>query len=120
MHIHADLALLKELEAFPELGTGTFAHTALVGKIIRETAALSDVELRSIRRDIPWMSIFLAAMISAGTGYWTYVLNESAFRWYSVVPGTFAALMFISILGMLGRKVEMSPDGDPAGVVEPG
>jgi hypothetical protein len=112
MQILADLALLKELEGFAELGSGTFAHAVLVNKIIRETAALSDVDLRTTRPDIPWMSILLAVMMMGGTGYWTYVLDESSLRWYSVFPGIFATMMFISILGMIVRKKEETPPSD--------
>lgn len=107
--IEEDLKLLRDLEAFPAFGPGTFSHTALSNKIILEVAMLAGVDLRTTRRDIPWSSVVFAALLSAGFGYWTAVLNESGFRWYSSFPGIFAGLMFISILGMLGRKVESAP-----------
>jgi hypothetical protein len=116
--IRADLDLLKELEGFPDLAPGTFAYTTLQNRIIVDVMRLAGVDLRTSRRDIPWLSVVFAVLLAAGFGYWTAVLNESGFRWYSLFPGVFAGLMFISILGMLGRKVGASPgDGSDGAAV---
>jgi hypothetical protein len=121
--IRADLDLLKELEGFPDLAVGTVAYTALQKRIIVDVMMLAGVDLRTSRRDIPWTSVVFAVLLVAGFGYWAAVLNESGFRWYSLFPGVFAGLMFVSILGMLGRKVEASPgdssDGAAAGEQQP-
>jgi hypothetical protein len=111
--IQADLDLLKELEGFPDLAAATVAYTALQNRIIVDVMMLAGVDLRTSRRDIPWSSVVFTVLLAAGFGYWTAVLSESGFRWYSLFPGVFAGLMFVSILGMLGRKVEASPGDGP-------
>ena len=52
-------------------------------------------------RKIPWSSLIIAAIVGAGLGYLTYVLNEDGFAWYSLFPGFVAFLMGVSIFGML-------------------
>jgi hypothetical protein len=100
--IREDLGLLRELETFPDyFGRDTWPHTVLATRISLDVARLSGVDLPSERRKIPWSSIVLAALVGAPLGYLTFTLNEDGFRWYSLFPGAVAALMGISILGML-------------------
>jgi hypothetical protein len=43
----------------------------------------------------------LGAGVGAPLGYWTFQINQDGFEWYSLFPGAVAALMAISLLGML-------------------
>jgi hypothetical protein len=100
--IRENLELLRELDAFPDyFGKGTFAYTALADYIVLEVAKLAEIELPSKRREIPWSALVTAAILGGGTGHLTYVLNKNGFRWYSIFPGAFAALMLLGIWGML-------------------
>lgn len=83
-------------------------------RVTLEVARLSGVEL-SRKKKIPWSGVVLALIIGTPLAYWTFTLDRDGFRWLSVVPGTFAALMFIAILGMLFDRDEPSADvkGEP-------
>ena len=76
---------------------------------------MSGVEL-SRKKKIPWSGVVLALIIGAPLAYWTFTLDRNGFRWLSILPGTFAALMFIAVLGMLFDRDEPSDDakGEPA------
>lgn len=65
-------------------------------------------------------TIVLSALFGSGFGYLTDLLNGGGFVWYSLVPGTLAALMTIVFVSELfnpgsARSVEKSDDTQPVG-----
>lgn len=122
--IREDLDLLDRLRGSPDFGPDSAPHRFLTGRVTLEVAKLSGVEL-SHKKKIPWASVVVASIIGAPLAYWTFVLDQDGFRWLSVLPGAFAALMFIAVLGMLFDRDEPSEeaksesaDGDDASMSE--
>lgn len=107
--IRQDLELLHELEKFPHLGPGTWAHQMLSGHIEFEIAKLAGIEFP--RRNIPWGSVVLAAVVGFPLGYVTYVLNKDGFNWWSLIPGIVSGLMLFGLLGLLLAPEEKTSEG---------
>lgn len=97
--IRDDLALLTELSDHADFGRGSWPHQALMNRVALDVARLAGVPVKNRKR--PWPSVVLALLIGGPLGYWTYTLNDDGFVWYSLFPGVVAAMMLISILGML-------------------
>jgi hypothetical protein len=121
--IRDDLDLLDRLRSSPDFGPDSAPHRFLTGRVTLEVAKLSGVEL-SHKKKVPWASVVVASIIGAPLAYWTFVLDQDGFRWLSLLPGVFAALMFIAVLGMLFDRDEPeeakseSTGGDDASMSE--
>jgi hypothetical protein len=107
--IRDDLHLLEELAEHEDFGRGSWPHQALMHRVSLDVAKLSGVPLGKRR---PWPSVILAILIGVPLGYWTYVINQNGFQWYSVFPGIVAALMGVSLLGMLFPSEEEQVFGE--------
>lgn len=105
--IRDDLDLLERLRSSPDFGPDSASHRFLTERVTFEVARLSGVEL-SRKKKIPWSGVVMALIIGAPLAYWTFTLDRDGFRWLSLLPGTFAALMFIAVLGMLFDRDESS------------
>lgn len=81
--ILADLDLLDRLRDSHAFGPDSPAHWFLVQHISLEVAKLANVELKR-KKKVPWASVAFALLIGAPLGFWTYELNKSGFRWFSL------------------------------------
>lgn len=109
--VRDNLSLLEELKKDEILSTHTPAIGWIAGKIALDVARLSGQPLGARKKPVPRGAVIFAALLTVGLGYWTYVLTRDGFVWYSVFPGTGAALFAISILGMFtNRQIPDDPD----------
>jgi hypothetical protein len=108
--IREDLELLGALRDSPDFGTDSVAHRFLVEHVTTEVAKLAGIELKR-KRKIPWGPVAFALLIAVPLAYWTYKLNQDGFQLLSLLPGTFAAMMLVSVFGMLLGEEE-SPEGE--------
>jgi hypothetical protein len=98
-HIRDDLQLITGLADHADFGRGSWPHQALMNRVALDVGRLAGVPMPG--RKIPWRSAILALLIGVPCGYATYTMNGSGFNWWSLVPGTLAAVMAISFIGML-------------------
>ena len=112
--VRDNIALLEELRKDAVLSQHTPTIGWLAGKVIVDVARLSGEPLGPKKKPIPKGSVFVAFLFAAGAAWWTYTINRDGFVWYSVFPGTFAAAMLISILGMTtNRNLPADPELPP-------
>lgn len=115
--IRENLALIDDIETKPALSDLAMGSAWMKGRVVVDLARLAGHELGTRKKPIQWGSVVLAALLGIGFGLWTYLLNDDGFVWYSVFPGTIAALMLISLLGLFTNR-ELPPDeGVPQGAV---
>lgn len=107
--VRENLALAEQIEKSERLREFSLVSGWLHGRIALDVARLTDQDLGSDKKPIPWSSVALAATFAAGFGFWTYWINRDHFVWYSVFPGIVAALFGISILGLFTNR-EKSPE----------
>jgi hypothetical protein len=113
--IRDNLALVEELRKNEIFAQHTPTVGWLAGKVVVDVARLSGEPLGPKKKPIPRGSVIFASVFALGAGWWTYLINRSGFEWYSIFPGTFAAVMLISIIGMTTNR-ELPADPElPAG-----
>ncbi|WP_280696476.1 hypothetical protein [Kitasatospora sp. GP82] len=125
--IRENLALAEELQKNTILNEHTPVAVWLYGRIALDVAKLTGQPLGVPKKPIPKGSVVAAAVISAGFGWWVYLIDRGGFVWYSVFPGSVSVLMLISILGMTtNREIpdasqgsgQQDPEGEEAGAAE--
>lgn len=107
--IKDNLALVEEIEKHDLLRDHTLASGWLQGRIAIDVARLSGQQLGTAKAPVPKGSVALAAVSAVLFGAWTYWIDRDGFVWYAVFPGIVAALMLISIAGMLTNR-ELPPE----------
>jgi hypothetical protein len=107
--IRDDLELLERLRSSPDFGPASAPHRFLIERITLEVARLSGVEL-SRRKKVPWGGVVLALILGVPLAYLTFAMDRGGFNWLSLLPGAFAVLMFIAVLGMLFDRDESSEE----------
>lgn len=109
--IRDDLVLLEELRKEELLVQHSPVVAWMAGKIALDTARLTRQPLGPKKKPIAWASVILAAVFGIAAALWTWYLDRDGFQWYSVFPGTLAALLGISIIGMTAnRQLPADPD----------
>ena len=108
--IHDDLGLLRELETFEQFGKGSAAHTWLTNHILLQVAEFSGLDLRTVRRKIPWGAVIVGTCIWAPLGWLTYYLVSRGHPWLAIIPAVPAAVLFLSTLFMFANKEELPTD----------
>ena len=109
--IRENLSLLIELDKDEILKEHSPAAMWLRGKVVIDVAKLSGQPLGTPKKPVPKGGLILAALLCAGLSYWTYYMNRNAFVWYSLIPGAFAFVFAISILGMFtDREIPSSEE----------
>lgn len=109
--IREDLVLLGDLRKEELLVEHTPVLAWITAKIAIDTARLTRQPLGPKKKPIPWGSVIFAVLLAIASALWTLYLNRNGFEWYSVFPGTIAALFTISILGMTtNRRLPADPD----------
>lgn len=115
--IRENLALIDEIETKPALNELAMGSAWMKGRVVVDLARLAGHELGTRKKPIEWGSVTLAAVLGMGFSLWTYFLNDDGFVWYSIFPGTVAALMFVAFAGMFMNR-ELPPDEQiPQGAV---
>lgn len=118
--IRDDLVLLRELEAFPDLfGPGTLAHTWLTDHILFQVAEFSGIDLRTVRRKVPWGAVIVSTCIWAPLGWFTYYLVDSGHPFWAIVPALPAGLLALVTVFMFGNKEELPEGASAAGTSAP-
>ena len=115
--IAGELELLASVEKNQILNDHTGAPTWLHGKILLDIAKLTGVPIGTKKKPIPWGSVILAGVFCGGLSVWTYILNSGGFVWYSLIPGIFAVLFAVSILGLVTNREIPPGEGLPPGAV---
>src|SRR5688572_8126931 len=98
-HIRDEMQLVTELAEHPDFGRGSWPHQALMNRVALDVARLAGVRISG--RKFPWSTAFWTLVIGGLFGYWTFKLNQDHFQWRSLVPGVVAALMAVSLFGMI-------------------
>lgn len=96
--IQRDLDLLERLRDLPEFGDESAAHAFLTNKVTIEVARLAGVQFK---QPIQKGSVVLAFFIGTPFAYWAYWLSQDGFSWWSLIPGAVAAMMAMSIVGLI-------------------
>lgn len=107
--IRENLELLRELQTDAVLRDHTPAAAWLQGRVAIDIAKLAGHELGTPKKPIPWGSLIVALLLSAGFALWTHLLTRDGFVWYSVFPAGAALLMIVSVVGMLTNR-ELPPE----------
>lgn len=117
-----NLELLKMPRAEADFGDGSLAVQALVKSIEFDVCLMSGVDLRQFRRQVSWGAVVLAAILCGGASYLSDFFGQWVDWWYAAIPGVFALLMFVTLLGLLNNRVENPPPGvttpKPAGMID--
>jgi hypothetical protein len=120
--IHEDLGLLRELETFEEFGKGSPAHAWLTNHILLQVADFSGLDLRTVRRKVPWGAVIVGTCIWAPLGWLVYYLVSRGHPWFAILPAVPAAIMFLTTVFMFANKEELPSeeaedggDGDAGG-----
>lgn len=117
--IRENLALVEEIEKSEPLREFSLVSGWLHGRIALDVAKLTGQELDTGKKPIPWGGVVFATVLGLVSAAWTYWLVRDGFVWYSVIPGTVAALMALSVMGQVtGREKAPHEQGPlPPGAV---
>ena len=111
--IREDLRLLEELDASPHLDDDNKRVTRfwLNNHVVLRVAEYSRVDLRTVRRKVPWSSVILCSCIWIPLGWLTFHLVERGYGWRAAFPAVPAAFFAVATLGMLFNAEEIVAPG---------
>lgn len=115
--VRDNLALIEEIKKDQVISQYSPAIGMLSGKVVLDVAKLAGQSLGGRKKPIPWGSAIVASLLTLGFAYLTYAINRDGFEWYSVFPGSFAFLLFISVLGMTTNRQILATPNLPEGAV---
>jgi hypothetical protein len=108
--IRENLSLLAELDKDEILKEHTPASFWLRGKIAIDVAKLSGQPLGDLKKPIPVGSVIFAGALCAGLSFLTYYIDRNSLMLYSLIPGVFAFLLAVSMLGMITNREILPPE----------
>jgi hypothetical protein len=119
----ADLRLLRAIQNTPGLGPDSFGARWLVVQVNLEMSRIAGITIPGDRKPVQWGSAILALVIACPLGLWTYLLDKSEFRAWSLLPGIVAALFLYAAFALIlspGRNEVVTPEAQTAATTEPG
>lgn len=111
--IRENLALAEQVQESEAMRGFGLAGGWLHGRIALDIAKLTGQDIGTAKKPIPWGSVVLAAVLTAGFGAISYWFNRDGFAWYSVVPGSAAFVFAVSIISMFTDREKSPEDSGP-------
>jgi hypothetical protein len=116
--IRENLELVGTIAASPAAVDLRSPSGWLQGQIAVDIARLAGHKLGTDKKPVPKGSVFLAVVLAAAFGGWTFLIVRDGFVWWAVFPGFAAFLFVVSVFGMFtDRDIPPEESNLPPGAV---